>query len=278
MLGKLIKHEFRATGRIILPMLGAVLVLSPFAGLVIAGFDKESFEGVFKFLGGIFVGLFFMAVAAICITSFIIMIRRFYSNLLRDEGYLMFTLPVSTHALVWSKLIVSFVWFVVTAAASAIFMVIVAMVSYAVPDLSSVRLFVNDIVTLVGGWNIVLYTIEGVICLFLVSCSVCLHFYGAMALGHSFSSHRMLLSICFYVALEIAVTWLFFLAMQLFRYNLLDSLSNMLNTWVDGMTLQREYVMVPHIMFFAAGLYFAVISALYYIPTILPLKKCLNIS
>ena len=28
-----------------------------------------------------------------------------------DEGYVMFTLPVSTHTLVWSKLIVSAVWF-----------------------------------------------------------------------------------------------------------------------------------------------------------------------
>ena len=49
MLGKLIKHEFRATGRIMLPLLGAELLLSVLAGLSIRGLDhmeNMSFLGV----------------------------------------------------------------------------------------------------------------------------------------------------------------------------------------------------------------------------------------
>ena len=42
------------------------------------------------------------------------MLQRFYKNLLGDEGYIMFTLPASVHQHVWSKLIVSAVWFIAT--------------------------------------------------------------------------------------------------------------------------------------------------------------------
>ena len=103
MLGKLIKHEFRATGRIMLPLLGALLVLSPIAGLIMRALDRGQLKNLFRFLGGAVVGLFFMAVAAVFVISLALMVRRFYSNLLQDEGYLMFTLPVSTHSLIWSK-------------------------------------------------------------------------------------------------------------------------------------------------------------------------------
>lgn len=39
------------------------------------------------------------------------MVVRFRNNLMTDEGYLMFTLPVSVHQLLWSKLLVSMLWF-----------------------------------------------------------------------------------------------------------------------------------------------------------------------
>ena len=51
---------------------------------------------------------------AVTVMTTVVMVLRFYRNLLRDEGYLMHTLPVSVHSLVWSKLIVSLCWFAVT--------------------------------------------------------------------------------------------------------------------------------------------------------------------
>jgi hypothetical protein len=44
----------------------------------------------------------------------IYMIVRFYKNLLSDEGYLMFTLPVKAHQLITSKLIVTVFWILVS--------------------------------------------------------------------------------------------------------------------------------------------------------------------
>ena len=45
------------------------------------------------------------------------MLQRFYQNLLGTRGYIMFTLPASVHQQVWSKLIVSAVWFIATGVA-----------------------------------------------------------------------------------------------------------------------------------------------------------------
>lgn len=278
MLGKLIKHEFRATGRIMLPLLGAVLVLSPIVGLIIRVFDREGFNDIIRFLGGTVVALFFVAVAAICVTSVVIMVRRFNSNLLQDEGYLMFTLPVSTHSLIWSKLIVSFVWFMVAAISSTVFIAIVALVCYADSDFTGAIIFVNEFTKIVGGWNIAAYILEGLVCLFLLSCSVCLHFYAAMALGHSFANHKTLLSVCFFIALSIVMSWLMFVVSGLFGDGILSTVSQAMDAWMDGMEYAREYALVPHVMFLGGGLYLLVVSALYYIPTILPLKKSLNIN
>ena len=278
MLGKLIKHEFRATGRIMLPLLGAALVLSPVTGFIIRSFDREGFGGIVQFLGGTFVGLFFAAVAAICITSIVIMVHRFKSNLLQDEGYLMFTLPVSTHSLIWSKLLVSFVWFVVTAVSSAVFIVIVALVSNAEADITFIIRFSDDLTKLVGGWNIAVYILEALVCLFLFSCTICLHFYAAMALGHSFADHKTFLSVCFYVVLSIVMSWLLYIIMGAFGNGILSGLSQIMDMRIDGMPTAQEYALIPHMLFLTGGIYLLITAALYYIPTILPLKKSLNIN
>ena len=278
MLGKLIKHEFRATGRIMLPLLGAVLVLSPIAGTIMRALDRGQLKNVFRFLGGAVVALFFMAVAAVFIISLALMVRRFYSNLLQDEGYLMFTLPVSTHSLIWSKLIVSFVWFVVASVSSVIFIAVVTVISYAGADFSVAISFSRELTRLVGGWNIAAYILEGIICLFLLSCSVCLHFYAAIALGYSFANHKTLLSVCFYVILSIVMTWLMFMAFGLVGDSVMGCITEIIDVWMNGIKEARNYAIIPHVLFLAADIYFLIVSALYYIPTVLPLKKSLNIN
>ncbi len=50
--------------------------------------------------------VFSLALIAAVVTTIVLMILRFYRNLMTDEGYLMFTLPVSTTELICSQLIV----------------------------------------------------------------------------------------------------------------------------------------------------------------------------
>ena len=278
MLGKLIKHEFRATGRTMLPLLAAVLLLSPVAGLLIRLIDKESFQGFSRFAGVLAVIAFFVLLAALCVTSLVIMVSRFRNSLLLDEGYLSFTLPVRTEALIFSKLIVSFVWFTVTVLAGFCAVYIIARINYAGSDFSQARLFVSELEKLIGWGNIVLYALEALLCVFMFSCSVCLHFYAAWSLGYSTANHKSFLSVCYYILLSFVMTAVFAAFMKLIGNDALKISSRYMNTWMESVKAQQNYAVIPHMFFLGAALYFLFMSVLYYIPTILPLKKRLNLN
>ena len=89
MLGKLIKQEFRATARIMLPVSGAVLVLALLANLSIRGLSGNmSNVPALRMLLAFIVFAYGAAIVAAAVMAMVIMINRFYRNLLKDEGYL----------------------------------------------------------------------------------------------------------------------------------------------------------------------------------------------
>ena len=107
MLSKLIKHELRATGRTMLPLLGMLPVLAILAGISMNKLEhSEEISTLLEiFLVLIFVA-FFIGIIAVCAICFWMMISRFYKNLLGDEGYLMMTLCLQqklTENTVWKK-------------------------------------------------------------------------------------------------------------------------------------------------------------------------------
>ncbi len=112
MLGKMLKHEFIATGRSFLPMYLFMIILTPVFSLIIRlGASESSFYPSFI---GIFAGLsmfgFVCMMIGIFIGSFIFIILRFYQTTATSEAYLTFTLPVTTHEVLISKLLTAIVW------------------------------------------------------------------------------------------------------------------------------------------------------------------------
>jgi hypothetical protein len=102
MLGKLLKYELFATGRVFLPMYAGLLIISLFAS-----FSLQTEIVLLNVLTWI---LLFAGYFALITITIILLIQRFYKNLLRDEGYLMFTLPVTPSTLIASKLITACIW------------------------------------------------------------------------------------------------------------------------------------------------------------------------
>ena len=107
MLGKLIKHEFKATTRLFVP----IFLLSFAMALVLRLFMEiqdipDFLEIFFVFLIIIFV------VVLICVSMSgqILSFYRFYKSVYTDEGYLTNTLPVKPVTILSSKLIVAMVW------------------------------------------------------------------------------------------------------------------------------------------------------------------------
>ena len=125
MLSTLFKHEMRATAKTFIWLYVAFAVIAvvnvianPYAMTVSEGSSFGSaaaptnvFPGMMQGLTAILYGL---SVAAMIVGTFVVVILRFFRNLLGDEGYLMMTLPVSREENILSKLLVAVVWNICT--------------------------------------------------------------------------------------------------------------------------------------------------------------------
>lgn len=102
MLRKLLKYEVKATSMIFIFMYIAIIGLAIFNKI----FNSFEFEWGIVATAGVLVALF-MALGVITV---IMAVQRFNKNLLGDEGYLMFTLPVDNKKIIISKLLVTIMW------------------------------------------------------------------------------------------------------------------------------------------------------------------------
>ena len=203
MLGKLIKHEFRATGRLMAPLFGALVLLA----LVVRANDLvfqhvESYSAFLNILNRLLIIAYVLALIGVMVFSTVLMIKRFHQNFLTDEGYLMFTLPTSVHSLLWSKLITAALFFIFTFLADALAVAIVVWRGGTARDLfeSIVGLFreLNSFYMANG----IALALE-ILALLLVSLLVtCLLFYAPMSIGYSFANHKGLLSVVFYFVIQ----------------------------------------------------------------------------
>ncbi len=222
MLRKLLKHEFRATGRVMLPMYLILLVTA--VGSNLAG--RKMLNGrseVLDTLGVIVIMAFGFAIAGAMLMSFVLMIQRFYKNLLQDEGYLMFTLPAShtllfkvkipdtyhvVHHHIWAKLIVSAVWFAATVLAIILASLIVAFQGGFLREMLDFFSYLfNGLRLLKAGEAIngTVYLAELAVLLFLSLAAFSLQFYAALSAGHSRANHKMLWSVAWFFGFQFAL-------------------------------------------------------------------------
>lgn len=112
MLGKLLKYEFKATGRTFIPVYIGILLIA----LINRGSRLINIEAISNITGMILGALF----VALIVLTIIVIVQRFHKNLLTDEGYLMFTLPVKTETIIGAKLITAVVWGILSIIVAAI--------------------------------------------------------------------------------------------------------------------------------------------------------------
>lgn len=203
MLGKLIKHEFRATARLMLPLFLVVLLLSVSARVlysdILLAIKAEKFYSI---LGTLITIAFVIALVIVTVFSVVLMVSRFYRNLMTDEGYLMFTLPAGVHRILWSKLIVSAVWFLTTFAIDALAIFIAVSEGGELRNLfDALREFLSQLDTYYA-LNGAAFVLELLMLALLALLVTCLNFYAPIAIGHSFANHKTLLSVVFYFAIS----------------------------------------------------------------------------
>ncbi|EOS65679.1 MAG: hypothetical protein HFG01_12790 [Oscillibacter sp.] len=273
MLRKLLKHEFRATGRIMLPVTGILLATSVAANLSLR-YLLDSRAWFFSMLGILLLTAFGFAIFGVFIVSFVLMIQRFYKNLLQDEGYVMLTLPVSIHQHIWSKLIVSSVWFIITGLAVILACCITAF------DITIIKEILQGLGELFQELRKVqaYYAINGTAILmelialaFLSLVAMCLQFYAALAAGHSLPSHKMAWSVAWYFGLQFAFQIIAFSGI-----NILDQIG-FFNWGIFYPEIHLDAMAGIHIGLFLLIFVTVVYGAVFYGITTFFLKKRLNL-
>ncbi|MED9822146.1 MAG: hypothetical protein U0J65_09005 [Christensenellales bacterium] len=204
MLRKLMKHELRATARVMGPMMA--LVLAAAVGGNIATYRLlEMDNNVLNALGILLNMVFVLAIAAMCIVAFVLMVQRFYKNLLRDEGYLMMTLPVSVHQHIWAKLLTTLLWWLAVMVVVVLAMFILVFRVDVVKELFTgfTKIRFEDLMYMNGLPNMIGFFAEILLMMAVSGACVCLEFYAALAVGHSFTHHKDAMSVVMFFALSI---------------------------------------------------------------------------
>ena len=264
MLRKLMKHEFRATGRVMGPLFG-LLLIAALAARFSVGVLLESSARFLNLLGGLFTTAFVIAIVGVCVMSLVLMINRFRTNLLGDEGYIMFTLPASVHQQIWSKLIVSAVWFIATglAVVAAGFILVAQQGFWLEIRRGFAEIFRH--LTAYYAFNGTAFLFELLALIFVGCCVLCLEFYAAMAIGHSFANHKVLYSVLSFLGLQFV--------MQLLSGGIL------VGTNYDFLVvaLPSDGVLAMHSVMLTMIVSTAVFGAVYYVIPTMFLKKRLNL-
>ena len=276
MLRKLLKHEFRASGRIMLPMYLIVLLSAAGSNLSIRLASSDSGSIPASLFSAFVLLLFAAALIGICIMAVVLMVQRFYKNLLCDEGYIMLTLPVSVHQHIFSKLIASTVWFAATA---LVVLLGILLVSFDFPFVAALakglRFLARQLeyLKLLQTADLILLTAEGGVIALLSGAVICLHFYAALAIGHSFSEKKVLLSIAFYFVLQMVMQTLLSLCA-------LGPIALMLTKLTEGIHFDlsaRAWMDYVHAIVGLTALITAIQGAVYYLLTAFMLKRRLNL-
>lgn len=212
MFGKLVKYEMKSILKVFTGLWIAVLVVATISGITLnlnVGergdnfffpqlFTNDSLAALMEVIPLI---VYFALAVAIVALSVVFVIQRFYSGLFGNEGYLMNTLPASPRTLISAKGFASTVIVTVSGIVGALSVLLFSIPVIRVKEVTAVFGAIKEVIVqypsivLLGIFAIVLGIISIVNCIY--------HIYAAIALGHLFQKHRMLMAVVAFIAIAI---------------------------------------------------------------------------
>lgn len=198
MLGKLTKYELRATMRVFLPLYLAILVTAAFCR-VFVHFDFDMSNEILAALRRIVIFAYGTVLAATFVLTLVLLVQRFYKNLLGSEGYLMHTLPVKPWQNISAKLIGVVVWIIATVFVVGLSTVVI------IGDFELLQRCVESLPeamrVLFGKDQIWLFPLEGLFALLTQGIANILLIYVSLAIGHLFHKHRVAAAVGAYLVI-----------------------------------------------------------------------------
>ena len=200
MLKKLYAYEYRSLFRSLLPIYIGLLGLALIGRLPYL-FDREGIA--VALITGLSTAFYILGIAALFIVGAVIIVTRFYKNLLGGEGYLTFTLPFTPTQHIVCKLLCAVSLMLVNALVVFASLLITGAGSDVLDGIFSL---IKAISGQFSAFRIISIVAEAVLYIVASFFQGVLMFYAAMAIGQQFRSRiggAVLAYICMYVAIEI---------------------------------------------------------------------------
>ena len=204
MTGKLMKYEFRSVFKqigVIWAALPAVAILTSFTGWIYArsALAQENDQLLGALLSRIpmflYVGLFIALVVAM----------RFYKGLLKEEGYLMHTLPVKEWQLITSKGVTATVTVLISMVLAAVSIILLNLVG----NLSGILYFLQATGETVQRYpESLLYCLEALLVVLAGIMTEVYKIYASLSIGQLMAKHRMIWSVAAYIGIGVVLTLL----------------------------------------------------------------------
>lgn len=254
MIFKLLKYDFKSMLRVFIPLWLVLLTVSALNHLSLTNGLPLPMAQIKLIPLLVFFGLI---IAAGVLTA-VLVIQRFYMGLLKDEGYLMFTLPVKPWQLLTSKVVSALV---VCALSLGVGVLSVMILGYQMDDYellfsslgTAIRMYPESFIALL---------ILGITSGFASITQI----YVALALGHLASRHRIAWAVGIYIAIQTVLSWLS------------TAIGSQLPNWVlDTNAIQHfQMASLNKGMWITSGL-FLVLGGIFFLATERILSKKLNL-
>ncbi|HKM22697.1 MAG TPA: hypothetical protein VJZ01_11745 [Lachnospiraceae bacterium] len=268
MLGKLLKHEWNATMKVLLPA-NVVIVLLTVLGRIMLGLNIfETDSEIVQMIAVLCLILYILSLFAVCIACTIYIAVRFYKTVYTDEGYLLHTLPVTSTEIIWSKMMIGALWNLIT---SIVISVSVLLLVFGSLSPGSFGEMMNELSKLISTYLGSVFTGWVVFTVFLsvLSCFYStLWLFAAISFGQLISKHKVLGSFIGYAIGYIVAQIVATVAMTA---NGLTNQAMLLDESVDAVI---TYVNTTFGISFVITLVFTV---LYYFVTSYMMKRRLNL-
>lgn len=260
-MGRLMKYELLSGTRLFIPLWLGTLILSLVNRFTIRPGTLINPNPVEKFLVGLAMTAYVVALIAICVLSLIYIVYRFYQSTMKEEGYLTFTLPLGIDSILWAKALSGMIIMIGSAVVCFLSLFVVA----------SRREFLQAFVNIQWPER----TVDAVlipVMFILMILSTCLnnifHMYLSMGFGQLAQKHKLGASVLAYVVINVVLSTVMSLVIiPLLSY----SAPTGMPAWISG-PLHSMWVILLGLTLFNL-----LLTVIFYFPTRYIFKKKLNL-
>jgi len=191
MVRKLFKHEILVYLRAVLPI-QLILIAVAAAGRVLQIFEAD--HVIYDIIFGSAVFAFVVGCIGCIVYNFVFAVIRFYKNLFSGEGYLTFTLPVTSAQHIWVKLLIAFLFQGISVVIVLVSVSIMTAGDMFTEIIKALGYMVNSAYTLLEG-QLIFYVLEAILLLIVTALTQMLLYYTCISIGQLAHKNRVLAAI-----------------------------------------------------------------------------------